>query len=503
MADRFDQTRCDILICGGGTAGAALAGIIARDTDLQIVLLEAGPDYGALADGRWPADVLNAAEICRSHQWGYYGTAHVNHTEPTGYDRARVIGGCSSHNGCVALSGHRADYDAWPSLGAPGWDWESVAPAFARAKQSLRVRHVADEEITPWQRTFVEAGIASGIPWTDDLDDIDDPVGIGASPVNIDDGRRWNTALAYLDPVRDRPNLRVIGDCMVDRVILNNGRAVGVEAIIDEQRQQILADRVVLAGGAYGSPAIMLRSGIGPTDELEALGIAVAHPLAGVGRALVDHPAVTLRMDTSEQMQQQMAAFASRGWLPEEQTLAKAQSQRCNEAFDLHLYAVSSRSPSTGIWRYSICVADVEPRSHGTVTLASPNPALPPVIDHGFLTDPDDHDLNVLADGVELVARMMATEPVARSFGPSLDELTRDDILEFVRSDVGIYYHPAGSCRMGAADDPLSVVGPNGAVHGIEGLYVCDASIFPKIMRANTNLPAAMLAEHLAPTIAE
>lgn len=491
----------DILICGGGTAGAALAGIVARDTGLRVVLLEAGPDYGSLADGRWPADALNASEICRSHQWGYYGTAHASHSQPTGYDRARIIGGCSAHNGCVALTGARADYDGWTALGAPGWDWESVAPAFERTKQQLRVRHVADDEITPWQRAFVDACVASGVPWTDDLDDPDEAVAVGASPVNISDRMRWNTALAYLDPVRDRPNLTVIGDCLVDRVIVRDGRAVAVEALIDGESVRISAGRIVLAAGAYGSPAILLRSGIGPPDDLERLGIAVTHPLAGVGQALVDHPAVNLRLDPSDSMQGKMADALSRGWLPDEQTLAKARSSRCTEAFDLHLYAFSVRSPATGVWDYVVCAACVEPWSRGTVRLASPNPKTPPIIDHGFLTDADDHDLDVLVDGVELIAALMATAPFTESFGPAPETLSREDIAEFVRGAVGIYYHPAGSCRMGSADDPLAVVGPDGHVHGIEGLFICDASIFPQIMRANTNLPAAMLAEHLAATI--
>lgn len=500
--DQSIPTDIDILICGGGTAGAALAGIIARDTDLKVVLLEAGPDYGPLADGRWPVDVLNAGEICRSHQWGYYGTAHATHSEPTGYDRARIIGGCSAHNGCVALAGHRADYDAWPALGAPGWGWESVAPALERARRQIRVRHVADDEITPWQRAFVDACVASGIPWTDDLDDPDEAIGVGASPVNIVDGMRWNTALAYLDPVRERPNLTIVGDCLIDRVVVENGRAVAVEALAGDERRRIAAGRIVLAAGAYGSPAILLRSGIGPAGDLERMGIVMTHPLAGVGRALVDHPAVNVRLDPSDPLQVRMADAQSRGWLPDEQTLAKARSSRCSEAFDLHLYAVSIRSPATGIWGYTVCVACVEPWSHGTVTLASPNPKVSPVIDHGFLTDPDGHDLDVLADGVELAASLLKTTPFTEAFGRALEALSRDDIATFVRGSVGIYYHPAGSCRMGAAGDPSAVVGPDGSVHGLEGLFVCDASIFPRIMRANTNLPAAMLAEHLATTIA-
>ena len=248
----------DLLVVGGGTAGAALAGIVARDGDRSVVLLEAGPDYGPLAAGRWPADLLDARRLPLSHEWGHAGLAHPSHTEQTAFNRARVIGGCSSHNGCVALLGHREDYDTWARLGNEGWGWESVAPAFERAKRGLLVRLVDDAEVTPFQAAFVEAAVAAGIPRVRDLNDPDDVAGVAASPVNIFEGMRWNSALGYLDPVRDRPNLTVVGDALVERVVLDDGRAVAVEAILDGERVRIAARRIVLAAGAYGSPAILL-----------------------------------------------------------------------------------------------------------------------------------------------------------------------------------------------------------------------------------------------------
>jgi choline dehydrogenase len=309
---------------------------------------------------------------------------------------------------------------------------------------------------------------------------------------------RWNSALACLDPVRQRPNLTIMGDTLVDRVVVDGGRAVAVEVVVNGRRERIAAERIILAAGAYGSPAILLRSGIGPEDHLRAVDIEPVHPLEGVGRNLTDHPAVGLILDPCAALAGRMNDFLATTWLPDEQTLAKVRSRHCREAFDLHLYAVSTRSKGMGEWAYKIEVACVEPLSSGSLTLASAKPADAPRIDHGFLTDPDGHDLDVLLDGIEIAGRIMATDPFTALFGAGPGALSRDDLLAFTRGSVGIYYHPACSCRMGPASDPTAVVGPTGQVHGIAELYVCDASIFPVIPRANTNLPAVMLAEHLA-----
>lgn len=491
----------DLLVVGGGSSGAALAGIVARDTDQQVVLLEAGPDFGPLDGGNWPRDVLDPTTLCTSFQWGYSGMAHPSHTSWTGYDRAKMIGGCSSHNGCVALLGHRRDYDHWAELGNTGWDWESVAPAFERAKAGLSVRLVDDAEITPFQRRFIEGAVAAGIPRSPDMNDPDELQGVAPSPVNIRDGIRWNTALGYLDPVRHRTNLTILGDVLVDRVLLENGRAVGVVVVIDGQVSEIRAERIVLSAGAYGSPAILLRSGIGPEEHLTEVGIEVVHKLPGVGEALTDHPALDVPLERHDGLAAEMDAFAAGGWLPDEQTLAKVRSRHCDEAFDLHLYAVSVKPKPGGHWRYMIEVAGVAPKSSATLKLQSAKPTDAPLIDHGFLSDLEGRDLDVLADGLEIVEEILSTPAFTSLFGPSAGKLAREELHEYARSSVGIYYHPACSCRMGPERDPMAVVDPHGKVHGVDGLYVCDASIFPVIMRANTNLPAVMVAEHLAEAI--
>lgn len=499
--DAFSNGAIDILIAGGGTSGAALAGIIARDTDHAAVLLEAGPDYGPLAAGRWPAGLLDARYLPRTHDWGYSGLAHPTHETVTAFDRARVIGGCSAHNGCVALLGHRRDYDRWAERGNTGWGWEDVAPSFARAKRGLRVRQVDDSELTPFQAAFIEGATRVGIPQVADLNNPDELQGVAASPVNIADGIRWNSSLGYLDPVRDRPNLRIVGDVLVDRVEVANGRAVAVHAVIGGVRIRIPAARIVLAAGAYGSPAILLRSGIGPADDLRPLGIAPVHLLPGVGSGLVDHPTVKVHFAGTDRLHRAMDDCEARQWRPDEQSLAKARSRRCTEAFDLHLYSVASRPRGGDGWVYQVYVSSVLPRSAGSVKLTSTDPNAAPLIDHGYLTDVDSEDRAVLADGIALARGIGTAAGVAPLYGdetvPGPGHDTRDDLDRFIERTVDIYYHPTSTCKMGAPTDPLAVVDPTGKVHGLDGLYVCDASIFPTLMRANTNLPAAMVAEHM------
>jgi choline dehydrogenase len=312
---------------------------------------------------------------------------------------------------------------------------------------------------------------------------------------------RWNSALGYLDPVRDRPNLRIVGNALVDRIEVANGQAVAVHALIAGQPARIAAARIVLAAGTYGSPALLLRSGIGPADDLRPLGISPVHALPGVGNGLIDHPTVKVHFAGADRLHRAMDDCEARQWRPDEQSLAKARSSRCTEAFDLHLYAVASHLHREG-WVYQVYVSSVLPRSAGSVKLASPDPEAPPIIDHGYLSDRDGEDRAVLADGVELARAIGAMADVAPLYGaetqPGPGYTTRADLDRFIEQTVDIYYHPTSTCKMGPASDSLAVVDATGKVHGLDGLYVCDASIFPTLMRANTNLPAAMVAEHLA-----
>ena len=499
---RMAKSHADTVILGGGTAGAAVAGLLAERSDESILLLEAGPDYGALADGHWPADLIDARALSYSHDWGYdSGSTYPDRVIP--FERARVIGGCSAHNGCAAIWGHRADYDAWAAAGNPGWSTAELLPLFREANRRLRVRVYEASEMTPFQQAWLDAASGAGIPVVGDLNDLDQPQGIGPNPVNIADGRRWNTAFAYLDPVRHKPTLRIRGNALVDRLIVEGRRVTAVRVVGPDGPETVEGGRFVLAGGTYGSPAVLLRSGIGPAEELRALGIDCALDLPGVGRNLHDHPMLTVVFAGTAALIRRMEEFAARRWAPEEQTIAKMRSPACAEAFDLHLFPVGGPyAPSPTGWAWSAQVACMTPRSRGWLRLASADPAAAPRIDHRYLSDPDGHDADRLADGVE-IARALARQPALRDdlgteLLPGPRRADRGALAEYARRAGIHYYHPVGTCRMGPASDPAAVVDPRGKVHGLDNAFVADAAIMPVIPRANTNVPVVVIAERIA-----
>ena len=333
-----------------------------------------------------------------------------------------------------------------------------------------------------------------------DLNDLDEDVGASAAPVNIHDGMRWNTAGAYLDPVRDNGRLTVLGDTLVNRVRVVNGRASSVDVVGPDGPASIAAGRIIVCAGAYGSPAILLRSGIGPADDLRHLRIGLVLDLPGVGRNLHDHPDVSLRYIGTEALSARMDAFVAGGRTPfTEQSLAKARSTGCASAFDLHVYPTSAAGPNEdGRWECGIGVANMTPHSRGSVRLRSSDPNAAPIIDTGYLSDPEDADIGVLMSGVELARQIASQQPLADLIGEELPASAQWVSRETVRRSCRHYYHPVGSCKMGPASDPDAVVDSVGRVRGLDNVYVADASIIPTIPRANTNLPALMVAERIA-----
>src|SRR4051794_30094768 len=245
----------DTLILGGGTSGLVIAGRLAERSGETILVAEAGPDYGPLAGGRWPSTLLDAQVMPFTHEWGYdSGATYAHRVVP--FDRARVIGGCSSHNGCAAIWGYRSDYDAWADAGNPGWSTNELLPFFAMANERMRVRYPTMEEATPFQSASLQAAEAAGIPIVADLNDLDDPVGMGLSPVNIAGGVRWNSSLAYLESHRSNSALTIAGNHLADRLLIEGSRVTGARLIGPEGAVEVHADRTVVCAGAYGSPAI-------------------------------------------------------------------------------------------------------------------------------------------------------------------------------------------------------------------------------------------------------
>jgi choline dehydrogenase len=496
-AERF-PVAVDTIVVGAGTAGAAVAGRLAAGSSGRTLLLEAGPDYGPAGSGRWPHDLLDAASVTSSHDWGYTGEFAGR---VISFSRARVIGGCSSHNAGAVVFGSRLDYDGWAAAGNAGWSSRELLPLFAAAWKQLRVRRVGLDELTPFQRACRDALVASGIPAVEDLNNLDENAGVAPCPVNIDGTTRINSAFAYVDPVRDR--LIVAGDAPVERVLVRGGRAAGVAVRDGERLTEIGAPRVVVSAGAYGSPAVLLRSGIGPAGELAAVGVKPVLDLPGVGRNLHDQPCAEIEYEGSAELIDQMERhLAETGWRPAEQVIAKFPSAGCRQGFDLHVYPVGGYSEDLSAWYWLLGAACLTPLSRGSLRLTGPSLKDKLVIDHRYLSDPGGHDRARLAEGVERVREVAQAPELRRLLGrelrPGPGISGRQAIGRFVDSAAVTYYHPAGSCKMGPASDPGAVAGAGGRVHGIEGLYVADASLMPAVTSGNTNMPAAVIGERIA-----
>jgi choline dehydrogenase len=488
----------DNIVVGAGTAGATVAGRLAAGSSERTLLLEAGPDYGPAGSGRWPRELLDAASVASSHDWGYAGEFAG---QAISFGRARVIGGCSSHNAGEVVFGSRHDYDGWAAAGNPGWSAGELEPLFEAAWKQLRVRRVGVDQLTPFQRACRDAIVASGIPAVEDLNNLDENAGVAPCPVNIDGTTRVNSAFAYVDPVRDR--LIVAGDAPVERVLVRDGRAVGVVVRDGEHLTEIGASRVMVCAGAYGSPAVLLRSGIGPAGELAAIGIKPVHDLPGVGRNLHDQPCVEVWYEGSAELIEEMERYqAETGWRPAEQVIAKFPSAGCRAGFDLHIYPAGGYSEGLAAWYWFLGVACLTPLSRGSVRLSGPGLEDRLLIDHRYLSDPGGHDRARLAEGVERVREVARAPELRRLLGrevrPGPAVSGSKAIEDFISQAAVHYYHPAGSCKMGPASDPGAVVDASGRVHGIEGLYVADASIMPAVTSGNTNMPTTVIGERVA-----
>ena len=488
--------RVDTLIIGGGTTGAALAGLLAERSSESILVLEAGPDFGSYAGGAWPGDVLDATWLAESHQLGYASDDGYRGRRIE-FPRASMIGGCSSHNGCAAIWGSALDYDVLAARGFAGWSRAEVEPLLREASERMRVRIPAEGELPPFQRAALASLVALGVPRVDDLNDLDADTGVAPSPVNIAGGVRWNSALAYLDPVRDRASLQICGHAPAERLLVDGGRVRGAVVRRGDERPVVAAERVIVSAGTYDSPALLLRSGIGPAGDLLALGIPVTADLPGVGANLHDHPAFELPYGGTPELRELCTAYAASGaFAPIEGVIAKLRSGQCAaDGFDLHVYPVGG-VVAGGECEFWLPVACMTPRSRGSVRLAQRGAEHPPVLDHAYLSDPEGHDAAVLRDGVEIARELARSGPFADLLGDELAPTAGLSPAAALDATVAHYYHPAGTCAMGP------VVDERLRVHGVEGLHVADCSVFPDVPRANTCLPAVLVAHRLADWLA-
>lgn len=492
----------DIVVIGAGSSGAVIAARASEDPHRSVLLLEAGPDYPVLAET--PFDLVNSHNNSYSdHDWGFsYQPTALGRTMP--FPRGRVTGGSSAVNTTIALRGMPEDYDGWAALGNRQWAWQKVLPAFKRLERDLdfgdrdyhgdagpiSIRRYRWDELTQVHQAWLEASDTLGYPRCEDAND---PAswGSGPHPMNKLGRLRISTAIGYLAPARARPNLEIRANTLTRRLILANGRVVAAEVEREGEVSLVRGRLFVLCAGALQSPAILMRSGLGPKAELERHGIELVRDVAGIGANLCDHPALaavaTVRDPSILDADQ-----------PIVQTILRYTAEGSDKRNDLQIEAFSFSPRGGELSTFAVAAVLEQANGTGVLRLKSADPHDGPTVEQRFCEDAEDvrRLTQAFRDSVRFLQAKPLSQLVDRVIFPNLSVPLGDDTIEgLLKRFAASGFHPCGTVKMGAANDPLAVVDQFGRMHAAEGLVVADASIMPSVPRANTNLTSIMIGE--------
>jgi choline dehydrogenase-like flavoprotein len=525
----MSHSEFDYVVVGGGSAGCCVAGRLSENLQHQVCLLEAGGSDDSVFV-KAPLGFAATASL-NINSWGYNTVPQTGFNGRKGFQpRGKVMGGSSSINAMVYTRGNRHDYNAWSTLGNEGWSYQDVLPYFKKSENNecfganayrgtggpLNVSYLRSP--SPLNKAFEKACNEQGIPSNADYNG-EHQFGVSPGQVTQKGGERWNAARAYVAPHRHQENLQVVTQAHATQIVMEGKRAVGVRYMVNGEHHEVRARKeVILSGGAFGSPQLLMLSGIGPAKHLQEMGIPVIHELKGVGQNLQDHVTTVLIYRTAKineamgfslrgtwNMVKAMLEWRSKrtGWITsnvsETQAFISTEGNTDNPNIQLAL--------CTGIvddharkmhWGhgYTLHVTLLRPKSRGSLTLASRNPLDKPLIDPAFFKEPD--DMNTMKVATQVGLRVMESSALGSYRGSMIYPLnpnSPDQIESFLRDHSDTEYHPVGTCKMGPSQDPMAVVDAELRVHGLQSLRVIDASVMPNLVSGNTNAPTIMIAE--------